>query len=77
MENLNDLLSRLNVTLKIKCTNPQCLYENSTVNNYCVKCGWLLPGRSKKIVINSKEYEELKERANMSAWDKIKENFSK
>lgn len=60
-----------------KCTNPQCRYENSDINNYCVKCGCLLPYHSKKVVINSDEYENLKKRANMSVWGKIKEYFLK
>ncbi len=62
---------------KAKCSNLQCRYENNNIYNYCVKCGWLLPGRSKKVVINSNEYEDLKKKANMSAWEKIKDSFSK
>lgn len=72
--NIEALIARL---FKTKCTNPQCGYENINSNNYCVKCGWLLPGHSKKVVINSNEYEDLKKRANMSAWEKLKENFTK
>jgi len=77
-ENLNieALIARL-LSHNTKCTNPKCGYENINSNNYCVKCGWLLPGHSKKVVINSNEYEELKKKANMSAWEKLKENFSK
>ena len=71
-----DLFAR-KLGINKKCMNPQCGYENSNSNNYCVKCGWLLPGRSKKVVINSNEYEDLKKKANMSAWEKLKENFSK
>ena len=77
MEDFLDFVIRNCVTINIKCTNPQCRYENSAANTYCVNCGCLLPGRSKKVVINSNEYEDLKKKANMSAWEKLKENFSK
>lgn len=60
-----------------ECTNPQCGYVNSRDSNYCVKCGKLLPNHFQKVVINSFEYENLKKKANMSVWDKIKESFSK
>jgi ribosomal protein S27E len=64
--------------LKIKeCSNPQCRYENSSNNNYCVKCGRLLPRSRNMVVISSNEYEELKKKANMSVWEKLKDTFSK
>lgn len=57
---------------KTKCRNPQCRYENNNSYNYCVKFGWLLPGRSKTVVINSNEYEDLKKKANMLVWEKLR-----
>ena len=71
-----------------KCS---CGYDNSETNNYCVKCGKLLPGRDNiscipssdflDLMILKMDYEELKEeiekRSKMSKWDKIKEAINK
>lgn len=74
MQELDKLLARMCIK---ECSNPQCRYENNSSNNYCVKCGWLLPGRSKQIMLNSNEYDKLIKRANLSVWGKIKECFSR
>lgn len=73
-QEIHKVLARLK---KKECSNPQCRYENSSSNSYCVKCGRLLPGSPNTVVISSNEYEELKKKANMSVWEKLKDTFSK
>lgn len=75
-QEIHNVLARLQNKIK-ECSNPQCRYENSSYNNYCVKCGRLLPSSRNMVVISSNEYEELKKKANMSMWEKLKDNFSK
>lgn len=76
-------------TKSIQKNNSKCScgYDNSETNNYCVKCGKLLPGRNEISCISTvdfldymilkMDYEELKKeienRSKMSKWDKIKE----
>ena len=53
-QEIHKVLARLHNKIK-ECSNPQCRYENSSNNNYCVKCGRLLPDSPNTVVISSNE----------------------
>lgn len=59
-----------------KCPNPSCCWEcprdRAIEYHYCVKCGTLLPYREKVHIIGDSDYKRLTEKAEMSAWEKIK-----
>jgi hypothetical protein len=64
-----------------RCTNPKCGWECPSVEactglyHYCIKCGQLLPYREKVQILNSSEYEALKENAEKSGLRKLKETI--